>query len=164
MRLKFTFIIIAILLAFIVSAFAQIENIQISGKVLDVVSENELAGVLITITNLNTGNSDTVETNSAGYWEFNGTSSIDEPDLLPLKFEVSSPYPNPFNPKTKIDFSMPNHSPVKVTVFNILGELIETRESLLNAGMYSIEWNGHGAAGVYFINVKTKSCFISQSF
>ena len=42
MRLKFTFKIIAILLAFIVSAFSQIENIQISGRVFDVVSENEL--------------------------------------------------------------------------------------------------------------------------
>ncbi len=162
MRLKFIFKIVAILLALIVSAFSQIENIQISGRVFDVVSKNELADVSITITNLNTGLSDTVKTNPAGYWEFNGTSSIEERDLLPLKFDVSSPYPNPFNPKTKIEFFLPHHSPVKVTIFNILGELVESRESTLNAGRYSIDWAGHGAAGVYFINIKTQSASITK--
>ena len=44
---------------------------------------------------------------------------------LPSKFEVQPAYPNPFNPKTTIHFSIPSKSHVKINIFNILGELIQ---------------------------------------
>jgi len=162
MWLKFNFKIVVILFVFTGSAFTQPDYIQISGRVTDFVSEKELAGVSISVTNLNTGKLDTIETNSSGYWEMILVTRIDEKDRVPLQFDVSSPYPNPFNPKTIIDFSLPHHSQVKVTVFNILGEVVDIRNSFLSAGMYSIEWESHGAAGVYFINVKTKSASITK--
>jgi hypothetical protein len=45
--------------------------------------------------------------------------------ILPSKFEVQPAYPNPFNPKTTIHFSIPSKSHVKINIFNILGELIQ---------------------------------------
>ena len=55
MRLKFTLKIFIIILAFTFPAFTQTEYLQISGRVTDLVSENELEGALVTIANLNTG-------------------------------------------------------------------------------------------------------------
>ncbi len=146
-----------VLTIFTISAFSQTAPVQISGKVIDLVSDIEIAGATVHITNLNNSVSDMVTTDAAGYWAFNLASSLDATDQLPRHFEVSSPYPNPFNPKTKIEFTLPYPSPVKVTVFNLLGEAIDARETVLNAGTYMIEWEGRGAAGVYFINFRTKT-------
>jgi membrane dipeptidase len=162
MQLKFNLTILVILLALSASAYTQTDNLQISGKVTDFVSENELEGVSINVINMNTGKIDTAETNSLGYWELILVTKIDKKNRVPIQFDVSSPYPNPFNPKTKVDFSLPQHSFVKVTVYNILGEVIDIRNSFLNAGLYSIDWEGHGAAGVYFINIRTKSGSITK--
>ena len=128
------------LLVFVLSVFAQSQIIQISGKTIDFVSGTELAGASVRITNLNNSTSDTVTTDITGYWVFDLATTIEEPVRLPLKFEVYAPYPNPFNPSTKIIFSLPYNSPVKVTVFNILGEMVDSRESILNAGAYAINW------------------------
>jgi len=162
MRKIFDIFTILIVLTLTISAFAQTEQYQLSGKITDLVSEEELAGVSIHVTNLNTGEFDTVLTNSSGNWELILVTNIDEMEQFPHKFDVSSPYPNPFNPKTKIDFSLPDHGPVKVTVYNILGDVVDSRKSFLNAGTYSIDWESQGAAGVYFINVKTQNAAITK--
>jgi membrane dipeptidase len=151
-----------ILLSYVISVSGQSEHLQVSGHVTDLVSGEDLSDVSVRIINLQTGNVDTVETNSSGYWEFMLVTGIDEKKNLPLKFNVSSPYPNPFNPQTKIDFSLPVRTPVKVTVYNILGEILDSRESNLGAGNYSIHWEGQGAAGVYFVNIKTSQSSITK--
>lgn len=162
MRIKLILIVLLILLPFTVSIFAQSDFMHISGKVTDFVSESELEGVLISVSDLSTGKVDTVLTNLSGYWELILVTTIDEKDRIPLQFNVSTPYPNPFNPKTKIDFYLPQHSQVNVTVYNILGEVVDTQNSFLNVGLYSIDWESHGAAGVYFINVKTQNASITK--
>jgi membrane dipeptidase len=103
-----------------------------------------------------------VTTNAAGYWEFDLATSIEASGYFPLSFRVSEPYPNPFNPNTRLEFSIPYHSPVRVTVYNILGEVVDFRESSLTAGAYSINWEGRGAAGTYFINVRTMSGSVTK--
>jgi membrane dipeptidase len=160
--MPFCFKILFIVLLFIIYAYGQSEYVQISGRVTDFVSGMDLNDVTITITNLNTGKSDTVKSNTSGYWDIILVTGIDEMERIPFQFHVSSPYPNPFNPKTKIDFSLPRRSPVKVTVYNILGEVIDTHNSYLSTGLYSIDWEGHGAAGVYFINIKTNSGSVTK--
>jgi len=149
--------IILIVSGLTAAGFTQDPPIQISGKVTDLVSGIELAGASVRVTNLYNNTSDTVASDASGYWAFDLATVIEEPGRLPLKFEVFAPYPNPFNPQTKLEFSLPSQSPVKVTVFNILGEVVDSRESVLNAGNYAINWEGNGAAGIYFINVRTKT-------
>lgn len=137
------------------ATLAQPAALLISGKVTDYVSETVLPGVTVDITNLENGHTATVETNSAGFWEFDVATSIGDPGRIPDAFAVSDPYPNPFNPSTSIEFDLPRSAQVKITVFNILGKIIDKRESGLHAGSYSVGWEGRGAAGLYFINVRT---------
>lgn len=74
---------------------------------------------------------------------------------VPTSFSVRQNFPNPFNPTTKIDFSIPSDDNVQIKVFNVLGMEIAT---LLNehrqAGMHSIEFNANNfSSGIYFYKV-----------
>jgi hypothetical protein len=83
---------------------------------------------------------------------------------LPTKYTLSQPYPNPFNPTTTIEFSMPQTEFVTVKVYNIVGNEITTLiNDELSIGYHSIQWDGsHQPSGVYFVKfesggfVKTK--------
>jgi flagellar hook assembly protein FlgD len=71
-------------------------------------------------------------------------------------------YPNPFNPRTRIDFMVPEAGKVEIAVFDILGRRVTTLiESELTAGPHSVEWSGtdHSgnrvASGIYFYRMTT---------
>jgi len=61
-------------------------------------------------------------------------------------------YPNPFNPSTTLQFSLPQTSYVSLKIFNTLGENVATLISDdLSAGTHRVEWNAsQNASGVYF--------------
>jgi hypothetical protein len=75
----------------------------------------------------------------------------------PMAFALNANYPNPFNPMTKISFSLPAAQDVKLSVYSLDGRLVAT---LLNEtrgpGQHDVVWMGrddagHGAAsGTYF--------------
>jgi hypothetical protein len=79
---------------------------------------------------------------------------------LPTHYKLYENYPNPFNPKTKIKFSIPNSSDLsnsKITVYDILGSEISTLvNEKLSPGTYEIEWNGSNyPSGTYFYTLTT---------
>ncbi|MBD3402733.1 T9SS type A sorting domain-containing protein, partial [candidate division GN15 bacterium] len=91
------------------------------------------------------------------------TDVEDTPDEeLPLGFELQQNYPNPFNPTTTIEFSLPSQSRVRLDVYNVLGQRVNTLvDKELSAGSYAVEWNGRNnagtpvATGVYFYRLTT---------
>ena len=73
----------------------------------------------------------------------------------PLKFNLEQNYPNPFNPSTKIDFTLPKISNVKITVYNQLGQQItELADGEYSAGIHQLNFNASNfASGVYFYRI-----------
>ncbi len=78
-------------------------------------------------------------------------------NTIPLVTELFGNYPNPFNPTTRIKFSLKSDSFVKLTIYNIKGQKIkELINKHLDAGYYNIIWDGDDsngkkvASGVYF--------------
>ncbi|MCK6615819.1 MAG: T9SS type A sorting domain-containing protein [Ignavibacteriaceae bacterium] len=70
---------------------------------------------------------------------------------------ILSNYPNPFNPVTKIAYSLPAVSRVRLTIYDILGKEIAV---LVNeekeAGEYEVLFDGSNAAsGIYFYHLST---------
>jgi hypothetical protein len=75
--------------------------------------------------------------------------------LVPTTYSVAQNYPNPFNPTTTIEFTLPQQSYVKMTIYDIMGREIATLvNGLKNTGRYSVIWNAtRYASGVYFCKV-----------
>ena len=84
--------------------------------------------------------------------------------VIPNKYELSQNYPNPFNPATKINFSLPQGSDIKLTVYNMLGQQIEVLiNGFRNAGTYELTWDASNlASGVYIYRLETGSTVISK--
>ena len=76
---------------------------------------------------------------------------------LPTHFSVSAAYPNPFNPLANLDYAIPESGNVKVTVFNINGQIIDTLvDEFKSAGYYKVSWDAYNiSSGIYFIKVES---------
>jgi len=83
-------------------------------------------------------------------------TGIEEEFSLPKSFSLSQSYPNPFNPSTTIEFSLPQTGFVRLKVYNILGEAVATLvNEELNVGTYRTQWNASGvASGLYFYRLQ----------
>ena len=67
---------------------------------------------------------------------------------VPNNFTVSNNYPNPFNPSTQIEFSLPINSDVDFKVYSLTGtEIYSYSKKSLPVGKYKITWNGKDAKG-----------------
>jgi uncharacterized membrane protein len=81
----------------------------------------------------------------------NQATDVDESgDLgLPKTFQLCHNYPNPFNPATTIEYSLPHRADVVIEIFDVLGRKVR---QLVNetkaAGVYQVTWNGTDQSGV----------------
>ena len=73
----------------------------------------------------------------------------------PTEFMLSTNYPNPFNPSTKLYFEMPYSSMVNFTVWDLHGRRVANIISnRIPAGRHYIEWNANGmSAGIYLFKL-----------
>ncbi|QKJ98201.1 MAG: T9SS type A sorting domain-containing protein [Ignavibacteriota bacterium] len=70
----------------------------------------------------------------------NNTESID--------YFLFQNYPNPFNPATKIRFSLPKETRLKINIYIMLGELVETiAEGTYEVGYHKVAFNATSAVG-----------------
>ena len=77
-------------------------------------------------------------------------------NIHPVTYQLTRPYPNPFNPSTRIEFQIEENYYVTIQVYGVKGQLIETLlEKKMFEGKHSINWDAkNNAAGVYFIVMK----------
>ena len=68
--------------------------------------------------------------------------------VLPRAVALGPNYPNPFNPSTLIPYQLATPSPVRLEVFNVLGQRVATLvDGQQGAGAYVARWDGTDAAG-----------------
>ena len=91
--------------------------------------------------------------------QFDQTMSIQETKSELTNFSLSQNYPNPFNPSTIIEFHIPSHSYVNLSIYNLSGQLIDVLLSdEINPGSYKLNWDGSNySSGVYFYKLSTKN-------
>jgi len=89
---------------------------------------------------------------------------------IPDSYELGEAYPNPFNPETTIDFSVPVDGDVKISIFNTAGQQVATLvDDQLNAGAYKSTWDArdqHGkpvSSGVYFYRMEAGDFSATQA-
>ncbi len=86
-------------------------------------------------------------------------AGVTSKETNPSVFMLFQNFPNPFNPKTLIRYSLAYESDVKLTVFDITGrkvkDLIHDHQS---AGFHEVSFDGSNlSSGVYFYTIETTS-------
>ena len=92
-----------------------------------------------------------------------GTLALeDEP--LPSTFKILGNYPNPFNPKTNINFSVEYAAEVDLSIYSLSGKLVcQLQLGALASGSQSIAWEGKDnfgndvPSGVYIYRLQSES-------
>ena len=71
-------------------------------------------------------------------------------------YRLNQNYPNPFNPETTISFQLPKLSYIKLAIYNLSGQLVETLlDGFHTAGEYNVKWRPEGLAnGIYLYRLK----------
>lgn len=88
---------------------------------------------------------------------------------VPAEFKLIGNFPNPFNPSTNIRFSLAEPSAIKVYIYNVLGQKIQTlTKSGLPSGIHQITWDGLNelgqevTSGLYIIRFEAR--YSGQTF
>lgn len=88
-------------------------------------------------------------------------ASVDDDPLIADKFLLYPSYPNPFNPKARIQYELSQSGVVKLTVYNISGQIVSALVDEYQAqGMHKTYWSGtddYGRSmpsGIYFYSLK----------
>ena len=94
--------------------------------------------------------------NGDNTWQDMGISILSLTDVvMPGVFSLDRAYPNPFNPVTTLNFSLPIESEVSLSIYNLQGrEVTLLVDDMMDAGYHSIVWNAdHYSSGVYFVKM-----------
>ncbi|MFT5142994.1 MAG: YVTN family beta-propeller protein, partial [Thalassolituus oleivorans] len=85
-----------------------------------------------------------------------GKGFFETEEELPLEFDLSPNYPNPFNPVTTIEFALPESIDVRLEVFDVLGRRVQTLvNGPMDAGYHSVQFNAERlASGIYLYRIQ----------
>lgn len=77
---------------------------------------------------------------------------------IPTSFEIKNNYPNPFNPATNIEFSIPVSSSITIRVYDITGrEVSLLADGRYAAGNYNVTWDASQfATGMYVYRITAR--------
>ena len=85
-------------------------------------------------------------------------------NVMPLNYFLSQNFPNPFNPVTKINYSLAKGSNVNIVIYDILGNVVkEVYNGFQTPGKKSINWNATNfkgetvSSGIYFYELRSPS-------
>ena len=88
---------------------------------------------------------------------------------LPTKFTLGNIYPNPFNPSTTIEFTIPDENNVMIDIYNLRGQhVLNIKDENINPGYHAVIWDGLDnsgqivPSGIYFVNIKFANQLMSK--
>ncbi len=81
------------------------------------------------------------------------------PEIIPEKLALYGNYPNPFNGRTRIRFSSPDIGRLTLTIFDVLGRVVQTKHFSVNhpGRQELITDAGNLSSGAYFYRIHLKS-------
>ena len=118
---------------------------------------------------INTGNPDMDDKdpdgtrNDIGAYYYHYPSGIVSDGNVPIRFSLYQNFPNPFNPTTKIRFSLAKTSLITLKIFDVLGREVTTLvDRELSAGEHSVIFNYYNlSSGVYICRLQAGQ-FVQQ--
>ena len=86
-------------------------------------------------------------------------------DTPPASPSLLGNYPNPFNPTTTISFNLPEAQPVRLAVYNVLGQLVQVlADGPMEAGRHEVRFLADNLpSGLYLARLASPSGVIVRS-
>jgi hypothetical protein len=83
----------------------------------------------------------------------------------PIEFSLEQNFPNPFNPSTTINYSLPEAGHVTIKVFDVLGrEVIELVNEVKSHGKHSVKFDAHNfSSGIYIYTIRANNFSASKA-
>jgi len=90
------------------------------------------------------------------WMQFKFLTRVEKTITVPIQFQLMQNVPNPFNPKTRIQYVIPYSGHVTIKIYNLLGEELETVVNEHHAaGEYEVIWNAtQYPSGLYFCTLR----------
>jgi hypothetical protein len=81
--------------------------------------------------------------------------AVDDESIIADRFVLKPAYPNPFNPVTKLSFSIDISSEIRMEIYDVNGKLVDTAAGgFFQSGLHMVEWNAiELASGMYFVHL-----------
>jgi photosystem II stability/assembly factor-like uncharacterized protein len=112
------------------------------------------------------GNESALTGNNLIMYKWDGVfpSSFDQKitNKIPKNFNLYQNFPNPFNPVTKISYSLPQSGLVRLKIYNVLGQEIQTLvNKFQKAGEYNVDFEAKNlSSGIYFYKLQVGSDYV----
>ena len=93
-------------------------------------------------------------------------TAINDFENFPKEYELAQNFPNPFNPSTVINYSLPFDSKVLIKIYNVLGQDVKLlKDEIISAGNYEVQFNSSSlSSGVYFYRLSAVSLDGKQKY
>ncbi len=87
----------------------------------------------------------------------NSVANVAEDKKIVTDYYLSEAYPNPFNPSTRINYTIPTSGLVILKVFDVLGREVQTLvNEAQTKGKHEITFNANGlSSGIYFYRLES---------
>ena len=86
------------------------------------------------------------------------------PTSMPTSFSLSAAYPNPFNPVTSLNLTMPTEGFVSVKAYNLAGQVVGIiADANYTAGTHSLTWDASNlSSGAYLVKAEYAGSVATQ--
>lgn len=148
-----------LLVAAAAAAFAgrlDAQSLTIGGTVADSITAAPVDSARVDVVHVsNPALRHTLYSDISGAWSLTFLpASVGGDAEVPAAVDLRQNYPNPFNPTTTIGFSLARPARVRLSVYTVIGQLLDRQSADLGAGGYSVTWKSRGAAGVLFYELE----------
>ena len=84
------------------------------------------------------------------------TSVTNYDNIILQKYMLGNNYPNPFNPTTSIEYSLPQSGEVSLIIYNLLGqEVAKLVSGEIESGYHKVTWDASNfSSGIYFYRLQ----------
>ena len=91
--------------------------------------------------------------------QFKGNGRPNLASTLGSEITLGDAWPNPFNPVTRISYSVPEAMPVRLAIYDVTGRLVELLvDGTRSAGEHFVTWEAKNVpSGIYFYRLEAAS-------
>ncbi|MGE5431229.1 MAG: hypothetical protein ACM3QX_09150, partial [Syntrophomonadaceae bacterium] len=93
-------------------------------------------------------------------------TAVSEKEMIPMDYALFQNHPNPYNPSTKISYTLPWQSRVRLLIYDAIGGVVKILiDRVEDAGCHELDFNASGlSSGIYFYSMEASATSGSANY